>query len=153
MEITICGHSKAAKILADKPGCLDVIMISSPSTFFAVKGSETIIGNAKSYKLLVFDDIPSVREGFHEPKIEHIQDALDFAQDKKELIVCCQAGVSRSSAVAYVIRAKAVGAYEALSVLNPSVHFPNSMVVELGSQILKKPDMVELVRIWKTKVG
>lgn len=151
MNITICGHRKAARILADKPGHYDVIMISSPDSFFGVEGSDTIIKNAKSYKLLAFHDISVVREGMHPPEQHHIEEALEFAKDKEELIVCCQAGISRSSATAYVIKAREVGEFEALAILDPHVHHPNGMIVKLGSQILKKPDMVEFVHIWNNK--
>lgn len=151
MNITICGHRRAAQILAQKPGQIDVIMISSPDSFFGVEGSNTILNNAKSYKLLAFHDISIMREGLIPPEEKHVKEALEFAKDKDELIVCCQAGISRSSAIAYVLKTTEVGEFEALAILDPMVHHPNGMIVKLGSQILNKSDMVEYIHIWNNK--
>ena len=85
------------------------------------------------------------------PKRHHVQKALDFAKGRDKLIVACQAGISRSSATAYVIQAAEVGPLEALKVLNPKIHSPNLVVVKHGADILNELDMIDLISTWKNK--
>lgn len=151
MEIKILGHRSAAVFLSENPGEHDVIMISGPDNFFGIEKSDTIIKNAKSYKLLAFDDVPVVRKGMQEPQRKHIEEALEFAKGKERLIVCCQAGISRSSAISYVLKTAEVGEFNALEVLDPKVHYPNPLIVKLGSEVLDRPDMPKLIRIWCEK--
>ncbi len=58
MKITICGHRKAAELLAKSPGQLDIVFISGPGPEkFGVKTSETIAGNAREICEVLFHDI------------------------------------------------------------------------------------------------
>jgi predicted protein tyrosine phosphatase len=100
---------------------------------------------------LAFHDTSVPRKGLLEVQPTQIEQALAFAKDKTELIVACQAGISRSSAIAYAIKTKEVGAITALEILDPYVHQPNGLVVKLASKILNQPDMVDLINIWKNK--
>ena len=149
MDITICGHRKAVKILEAFPNQLDVVFISSPDTEYAIESSEKIPVLAKETCRLLFHDISSPRGSMVPPSQSDIEKALAFAKGRNKLIVTCQAGVSRSSAIAYLIQAAEVGMNDALNILDPEIHQPNSLIVFLGSKILKNPDLVELINNWK----
>lgn len=152
MKIQIMGHRRLAALLAgSKEKKHDVIMISSPDDFFAIPGSNTIPQLARNCLQLAFHDISVMREGYVPPNEDHVKQALDFAKGKDELIVACQAGISRSSAIAYVLKVAEVGAIDALEVLDPDVHQPNLLVVKAGAKVLNRPDMVELALIWHNK--
>lgn len=75
------------------------------------------------------------------PKACHIKKFLEFAEGKKNLIIACRAGICRSSATAYLIAAKRVGAIKALETLTPTQHYPNRLIVYIGSRVLKDPDI------------
>lgn len=150
MQITIAGHRRASKILEENPNQLDVIFISSPDATYAVQGSAIIEGLAKNCCKLLFHDISIPRGDMIPATKEDVQKALDFAKGKEKILVTCQAGVSRSSAIAYLVAASEVGAKEAFSVLNPEVHMPNSLIVRHGAFILGDPDIMDMMDRWKT---
>jgi predicted protein tyrosine phosphatase len=71
------------------------------------------------------------------PKREHIEPILSFAREKEHIVVHCTAGVSRSSAVAFLIECQRTGSSsEAVKVLNPKIHFPNTTIISIGEMIL-----------------
>lgn len=150
MQITIAGHRRASEILEAAPNELDVIFISSPDAVYAVEGSAKIEGLAKECCTLLFNDISVPRGEMIPAKREDVQRALDFAKGKDKILISCQAGVSRSSAIAYLVAAQEVGITEAFNVLNPVVHMPNSLIVRHGAFILGEPDIVDLMDRWKT---
>lgn len=160
MEIKIMGHRKAAVFLAENPKEWDVIMISNPNHFFAIEGSTEIPALAKSICKLAFNDLTHCGEqvtnafpGCILAKEDHVKEALEFAKDKKKILVCCQMGISRSSAMAYLIKASQSNMFEALEVLDPRVHEPNQLVIQLGSKVLKNPDISDLILTWKNKAS
>jgi hypothetical protein len=152
LEITICGHRRAVQILKEKPKELDILMISSPEpygSFFGVEGSEQIPELARECKMIAFHDIDFPRPGYHPPSKEDIQEALKWAKGKKKIIVACQAGISRSSATAYVIKCTTTDPRSALLILDEDKHSPNMMIIRHGADILQKPEMVDIVLDWK----
>lgn len=149
MEITIAGHRRAAEILEASPNQIDVIFISSPDAVYAVEGSSKIEGLAKECCTLLFNDVSQPIGNKVTAKKEDVQKALDFAKNKEKILVSCQAGVSRSAAIAYLIAAQEAGVNEAFSVLNPEVHMPNSLIIRHGAFILNNPDMMDLMDRWK----
>ena len=86
--------------------------------------------------------------GLHYPEKEHVEAALDYAKDKQSLLVHCTAGVSRSSATAYVIACSRVSPKDALRVLDSKFHWPNDRVVRLGAEVLGDPEIVREVKEW-----
>ena len=82
------------------------------------------------------------------PSRETIGAALDWARDKRNVIVHCTAGVSRSSAMAILIdyeRDRDIKRVLAETV-NPDLHSPNPLVLEHGFSILGEPTrMYEVV--------
>jgi predicted protein tyrosine phosphatase len=151
VDITICGHRKAVDLLEASPNQLDIVFISSPDAPYAVESSHKIPKLAKEVCHLLFHDISFPRGKMTPPSREDVQKALDFAKGRDKLIVACQAGISRSSATAYLIQSMEVGMVEALKVLNPQIHHPNSLIVAHGANILGEPDMVDLINKWKNK--
>jgi len=150
MQITIAGHKRASEILEAEPNQVDVIFISSPNAIYAVEGSDKIEGLAKECCKLLFNDVTTLREELVPPKREDVQRALEFAEGKDRLLISCQAGISRSAAIAYLIAAREVGITEAFNVLNPDVHIPNSLIVRHGALLLNEPDIIEMMNHWKT---
>ncbi len=151
MNITICGHAKAVKILELSPNQLDVIFISNPDDKYGVSTSEKIPLLTKEFCCLLFHDISFDRGSLTPPNQTDIEKALDFAKGRNDLIVTCQAGISRSSATAYVIQAAELGAIDALNVLDLNIHFPNDLIIEHGSKILNNPELIDAMKKWKNK--
>ena len=149
MEIKIFGHLEACAFLKLNPNIWDVIFISSPKDKFCMKNSEKIPSLSKSCLEILFEDISEHVKGFRECRPKHITQALQFAEGKEKLIVTCQAGISRSSAMAYVIQSSLTNHLDALKVLDPKLNWPNERVVKLGSKVLKNPEMVKSVESWK----
>lgn len=148
MEIKILKHRKAIPFLVSEPKKWDVLFLSNPDDKYGIEGSETIVNLAKEYCELLFYDVcfPVGRMG--PPTLEDVQKALDFGNGKENLLVTCHGGVSRSSAIAYLIAASRVGGQRALDILDPNIHEPNSLIIKYGEQILGLPVM-ELVDNWK----
>lgn len=96
----------------------------------------------KSYLIQIFDDIEEAEINKQEVSYKNITDMLDFSKDKKNLIVHCNMGVSRSSATAYLIKyfhTKDIN--EALKLLDFKKHNPNELLIRRGSKILKNPEI------------
>lgn len=89
----------------------------------------------KNYLHLSFDDVESERRA-NCPTEEDVQDAILWAKNKTNLVVSCLMGISRSSAIAYIIECSKKPASEAIEVLKIK-HSPNALIVRMGSQLLK----------------
>lgn len=152
MKLTICGHDEAARLLAKNPNKLDIIFISSPENKYAVDGSEKIAELARESCEILFNDITFPIGGMKVvPEEHHVLKALKFAEGKKELIIACQMGISRSSAIAYLIEAREVGYEKAFDILNMRVHSPNLLVIKHGAKVLGEQKILEAMLDWKNK--
>lgn len=149
MNIIITGHPWAAQRLRDHPGHYDFLFITSPRTPFEWLGSEDVLKQARSHLMLQFDDIDFPNTDMTEPRRHHVESALSWATDKTDLLIACQAGISRSSATAVVVRASRMSVPEALEILDPAVHHPNQLIIQLGEAILNKPGLADAVSEWK----
>jgi len=146
MSIIIASRRTSRELVQEHPGRFNVVSILEPELLEAPKEIKEF---AKDYLPLFFHDIEYKREGFVEPKYEHIEKALAWAEDKDELIVACQAGISRSSAVAYLIQCtREHHPRLALKILKPLKHHPNSLIVNLGADILKNDAIVDEYHNW-----
>lgn len=150
MQVIVAKHSRALEILEAEPNQIDVIFISSPNEPYSIEGSSNIKDLAKECLVLLFNDVTISRKEMSPPQKEDIQKALEFAKGRKKVLVSCQAGISRSSSIAYLIAAQEVGITEAFNVLDP-VHIPNKLIIAHGAAILNEPNMVELMDCWKNK--
>ena len=118
----------------------NVILITEPN-------SKVAMPQCKNLLVLRFEDIWCENSVFAAPTKDHIKQALDFAQDKDNLTIACTAGVSRSSAIACIIAAQKC--LDPISVLNKKSHHPNNLIIKLGADLLKKPELYTLIERWK----
>lgn len=94
------------------------------------------------------EDIPNELKGQylqHPPSENDIKTILEWAKQKMAennngFIVQCTAGVSRSAAVAILVK-YLEDPTKALSVINPFIHSPNEKVLELGEKLLNTKDI------------
>ena len=97
---------------------------------------DDMFDNCKDHTLLLFWDIINPFSGIA-PKIHHVEKALEWADDKENLLVACAAGISRSSAIAYLTTYNETKSIEtALSKLDLTVHRPNILILMYGDKIL-----------------
>jgi len=100
---------------------------------------------------LYFDDVhrPSEQADFIFPRIEQVRQAVEWSRGKDAILVHCHAGISRSSAIAYVIACDKIGPKEAIKVLDSRLHWPNPLVIALGAEVLGNPEVVNTFIHWK----
>lgn len=147
MDLIIAGHREAFSIL--KSESMDVIFISGPNDKYRIEDSDKIESLAKDCCTLLFNDVTILKENMFPPKVEHIQETLSFSKGREKILITCQAGISRSSAIAYLVAAQKLGISAAFECLNPAIHIPNKLIITHGSIVLNEPDMVELMSRWK----
>ncbi|MEO0544570.1 MAG: tyrosine protein phosphatase [Pseudomonadota bacterium] len=107
-----------------------------------------------NHATLIFNDISEVREGLVTPGATHIEAILDFAANwdrRAPLLIHCYAGVSRSTASAYII-ANAIGQEQDAVKLAKDLRLrsptatPNAKMIALGDEILRKDGaMIEAI--------
>lgn len=96
-----------------------------------------ILPQCRDYIAVAFHDIEWPRQGYTEPQEEHVSAILDWAKERDgDLHVACRAGISRSSAIAYLIACTRMSPEEAVKILTPGVHEPNQLVLKIGRKIL-----------------
>lgn len=89
----------------------------------------------------IWDDSQEVSGEFEMPLESEVARVLAWAAERRPLLVHCRAGVSRSSALAYLVACTQVSPEEAIRLLEYQVHYPNQYIVALGSKILNNPDI------------
>ena len=98
-----------------------------------------------------FDDIESPDDELKVVTRAKITRILKWAKGKNNIVVHCTAGISRSSAIAYLIACSRMPASEAIKILNPNIHSPNTLVVFHGIKILKDMTIYEHYKKWLRK--
>jgi len=138
VAVKICSHAETMRELKLCPGELAVVCITPPGH----PVPPPIQQLAGELLHLEFDDIDLPRQTLQPPTAEHVSKALEFAKEVEDLIVCCNAGISRSAGLAYVIECSRV-AHPALAcgVWDKDRHHPNRMVVRLGGELLGNPEI------------
>jgi predicted protein tyrosine phosphatase len=144
MEIEICGRGTVAGVMSTAPQQRDLLVISNPGSGLP-SGVEPL---ARRLLHLEFDDFSEPREGVVLVTSADIERVLDWAQDHQNLVVCCHAGVSRSSAMAYVIACRTRSPAEALTLLLPGWHYPNERIVRLGAEVLGNKEVYSACLAW-----
>jgi predicted protein tyrosine phosphatase len=89
-----------------------------------------IVDNCKECVALEMDDVISDRVG--SPTKEHVERALKSGFQ----IVACKQGISRSSAIAYLIESQISNPVDAAKILDVKKHFPNEKILKLGMEII-----------------
>jgi len=112
---------------------------------------------------MMFDDIYGIKDNYKRrldylsrhiskplifPTRVHVESALDWAENKDELVSCCQAGVSRSSAMGFLIACKYNGINNAINLLDRRLHYPNDLIVKTGSEILNDTKVWSAYKDW-----
>ena len=131
-----------------------------PSHMLTVMSEETAVPRPPTvtpdkHKTLIFNDISAEREGLVPPGSTHVQAILDFAKHwnrKAPLLIHCYAGVSRSTASAFII-ANAMADENDPVVLAQNLRLrsptatPNAKMIALADALLDKDGtMVEAVK-------
>lgn len=105
----------------------------------------------ENHLFLAFNDIAEPRDGFTPPGYEHVQQIIDYLTEwnrSAPLVVHCFAGVSRSTAVAYIsaclFQPEADEMEIALELrrVSPSAT-PNPLIVQYADQILGRDGRME----------
>lgn len=145
MSIIIASRNKSRELTGYEPGKYNVVSILEPD----MEAPPEVREHAKAYIKLNFHDIEYERQPYVHPTEEHVRAALDWARDKDDLVVACRAGISRSSAIAYLIQCEREHHPRlATAILVPLKHHPNSMIVKLGSKILKNDAILDEYYKW-----
>lgn len=142
--LQILSHAETIARLRIAPDELMVICITNEGTPLP----EEIGQLATEVLHLVFDDTDFDGEKTA-PQQHHVETALEFANEREDLIVCCHAGISRSAALAYVIEcSRVVHPAMAVGIWNKQRHHPNRRVVHLGSVVLNDPNVDKYYTKW-----
>lgn len=151
MDIRIFGHRDLEPFLETYSKQYDVVYYT-PSEWPELK---FVQDKAMESLHLPVDDIDHYEFKLHvAPTAPDVKKFLDFAKGRKKLAVACRVGICRSSATAYIIAAREFGSIGGLEVLKPAHHSPNRLIVYIGSQLLKNPDVWNKYVEWtKTWVG
>jgi predicted protein tyrosine phosphatase len=143
MRVIIRSEKEAVMEIKNKPNFWDVISIRDfISKNSPVDDSEL---NCKSIIKLFFDDIFYRYEETTYQKLakkEDIKAALEFSKDKNNILVHCGAGISRSSAIAYIILSTTMLPSKAIEKLSFENHYPNEHIVKLGAKILSNKEII-----------
>lgn len=95
----------------------------------------------KNYKEIIverLDDITCESDTLCMANSGHVRRILEWSAGKKKIAVHCHAGISRSSAMAYLIACKRMAPKKALNILDVGIHDPNRHIVRLGASLMGK---------------
>jgi len=143
-SIAICSHSEAPQRIANVRAVISIWDKNGVSVAYADGVPELS---------LAFNDIDYAPDDFDSPTCEHLMSALNFARAHavEALMVCCHAGVSRSTAVALAIIADRLepgderNAVDALLLLRPQAKV-NLLLLDYADRILMRDG--RLVEAW-----
>ena len=146
MKIRILGRSNLKELMKAEPKQHEVLHYTG-----AGEGPvQEVKDHAKEWFHIAADDLDHYNLKMHfPPTANNIAEALEWSKNRTELIVACQAGISRSSATAYVIAARVLGPEAALDILEKGYHWPNRLIVYLGSKLLKNDEIWDRFVDWQ----
>lgn len=147
MEIRICGYLPASWLLEQQPQQWHALIILDSR----VIPTNFVEAQARSHLYLHFDDIEKPIDGKQLPTSVQIEQGLEFARGKDQLLVSCRAGQGRSAAMAYLIACQEQDASQAIALLDPTKHRPNRRVIEIGDSLLDNPDVLDLFDSWRVR--
>jgi predicted protein tyrosine phosphatase len=149
LNITIHSLEGIAHVVRSRKTDLNIVSIRSSDcpvdeySFF-----EEHRCNYSSIIIEEFDDIEFSDGNLKLVSRAEIDSILRWAGEKGNIAVHCTAGISRSSAVAYLIACSRMPASEAVKVLNPNIHRPNALVVLKGISILRDRSIYDQYKKW-----
>lgn len=150
MKLYVTPLSRLAETLAQSGGARLLTILSNGAEFARPPGLPEM-----DCLRLTFNDIAEPREGLVSPSADHVRAILEFAAATaagRSLVVHCHAGISRSTAAAYIIACARRPDLDENHLadefrrLSPSAT-PNALIVALGDAALgRKGRMVEAIR-------
>lgn len=153
-DISIFSLDELADLVASQRTAYNIVSIrcsSLPESHYAV--FRKYRRNYRNIHVEVFDDIEFPREGQAVVEPEQVELILAWAKNKKNIAVHCTAGISRSSAIAYLIACSKMPASEAIKILNPDCHCPNDLVLYYGIKVLNDISVYDEYMKWIRKAG
>lgn len=141
------GRKQLKKFIEEAtPDYFNVVFITEP-------GQEVLLSvamNAKEYLPVWFYDVTQPDSFYQAPTKEDVRSILEWTATRNgPLIVACAAGISRSSATAYLIAyQKTKSVKEALKILDKNKHQPNMLIVKYGSELFKCPELMDAYVRW-----
>ncbi len=165
MPKNLLKKASKTRIFSLNSMCAEIITRKNSFSIVSIRDSEIYEDSNRKYKIIdenrencesvlpiKFDDIIDEIEGHTTPQLHHVSEILQWSSDKGDIVVHCTAGVSRSSAVAYLIECSRGSPEEALKILDPVYHWPNMRIVELGSMILDDKKIFNIARRWEKRI-
>jgi len=139
--IKIFGALKAMKELgACKLQKFHLVSIRDNATSVVYTAIDAVSKECLGMHAVLMHDLQAgepLRDGEVLPTRDHIEPILEFAKGKDNMAVHCTGGISRSSAVAFLIECQRTrSADEAAAILDPKIHFPNRTIIVIGEKIL-----------------
>lgn len=153
-EIEIFSLEAIADLIARKRTGYNIVSIRNsnfPDSYYSV--FKKYRRNYKDIHVQVFDDIESPMDELELVTPEQIMMILAWAKDKERIVVHCAAGISRSSAVAYLIACSRMPPSEAIRMIDPDRHCPNDLVLFHGIKILNDISIYTEYMKWIRKAG
>ncbi len=142
--VKIMSHREAVKELKIASGEMAVICITDAGE----TPDPEITANALEVLHLDFMDSHFPRESVKVATKEDIIKAINFAKKHGDVLVCCHGGISRSSALAYIIECMEVHPAMAVNIWSKQRHHPNRLIVNLGEEILENPNIGKYYTKW-----
>jgi predicted protein tyrosine phosphatase len=149
IAVEICSHATARGLVVTNPGVYDLILITN--SLFAPCAED--YADARRWLHLEFDDIHAPLGDLRMPTAESVRRALDWSAGSEHLVVACHAGISRSSALAYVLCCRDRTPQQALAILERGRHHPNALIVRLGADLLQRPEIYDVYWRWLSGSG
>lgn len=144
MDIRIFGHVTLEEFLLEEKEPFDVLLVTNSDLGLLSFVPE----RAREYLHLQFEDLTIPMGGYRLPKKADVARALDWSRGRDRIAIACHAGISRSSALAYVIACSRVPPFDALRVLSRELHSPNSLIVNFGAELLDNRDVKDTYECW-----
>lgn len=142
MDIRIVSRHSAEQLCSNRPESIaHLISITGAKQQKPIRGFK----NIKSSLWLKFDDLNEKKHAC--PKREHVEKIVEFGRKIRDtegtVLIHCEAGISRSTAAAFVILCDLLGpgkeeeAMQQVANNRPMLH-PNKIICEYGDRILNR---------------
>jgi predicted protein tyrosine phosphatase len=147
MNIKILSRKLFADVIRNEPNQHDAVIIHELDQQ-TIKWIDRLKPLCRSYICLDFEDVVGLDPTG--PTIDHVTKALDWATEKDEIIVTCQAGISRSSAIAYLIGCLKDTPEKAAELFEDH-HYPNELVIQHGITIFGEKITPPVLEFYKKR--
>ncbi len=148
-DITIWSIKEISRLLKEKKTGFNIVSIRSTDlSQDTYDVFDEFRNNYEDITMEWFDDIRAPQKGLTVPNEEHISRILKWAISKEHIAVHCTEGISRSSAIAYLIACQRSSPEEALKILDPMKHGPNRLILKLGMEVLGDKTVMSEYMFW-----